>query len=54
MRRLPELDGVAGIFDRCLSLLNKGVPHYLRPCYFELLFTYLYSAVEEVVLRKIL
>jgi len=54
LKLLAELDRVAGIFDKCLSLLDNGVPHYLRPCYFELLFTYLYSAVEEVALRKIL
>ncbi len=51
---LPELGKAADVFDRCLSLLATGLPHYLRPYYFELLFTYFYSAVEEIALEKIL
>ncbi|KAI3415787.1 Amylo-alpha-1,6-glucosidase [Globodera pallida] len=30
------------------------VPHFLRPCYFELLFTYFFSAIEETLIQKLL
>ncbi|KAH7710427.1 glycogen debranching enzyme [Aphelenchoides avenae] len=43
LRRLPELEKVAQIFDDTLSLLAH-LPHFLRPCYFERLFSYLYDA----------
>ncbi|KAH7660482.1 CRE-AGL-1 protein, partial [Aphelenchoides avenae] len=52
LRRLPELEKVAQIFDDTLSLLAH-LPHFLRPCYFERLFSYLYDAVREVTLQKI-
>lgn len=52
LRRLPELAKIADIFDNSLGLL-RDVPHFLQPCYFELIFTYLRNAIVEVTLQKL-
>src|SRR4051812_24574895 len=46
LKRLPELSEIARIYEEAFLHLAKGVPHFLRPCYFELIFTYLYDALE--------
>ena len=44
---------VAQIFEKALATLSD-VPHFLRPCYFELIFSYLYEGVLEVAMSKVL
>ena len=50
--RIEELSNVKKIFEDSLSIL-RGIPHFLKPCYFELIFTYLRGAVVEVALQKL-
>jgi glycogen debranching enzyme len=52
LRRLPEIEKIANIFEDSLGLL-KDVPHFLRPCYFELIFIYLRDAIVEATLEKL-
>lgn len=53
MHKNPALVQLAAFYKESFSALDK-IPHFLRPCYFELLFSYFYAAIEEVLLRKIL
>ena len=68
LKRLPKLEKVfkksklkkinvnfqvAQIFEKALATLSD-VPHFLRPCYFELIFSYLYEGVLEVAMSKVL
>lgn len=52
LKRCPKLAPLVEIFKKSFNPLND-VPHYLRPCYFELVFTYFFSTIEEVLLEKI-
>lgn len=54
MKRLPELTDLAKMFENTFGLLTQGVPHFLRPAYFELIFSYFYKAVENVLSEKLL
>lgn len=50
--RIPELNGVKEIFEKSFNPLND-IPHFLRPCYFELIFIYLRNTVVEIALKKL-
>ncbi|CAD5217959.1 unnamed protein product [Bursaphelenchus xylophilus] len=52
LKRTEKLKKVAEIFERAFKPLDE-IPHFLRPCYFEEIFTVLYQAVETTVLNKI-
>jgi glycogen debranching enzyme len=52
LRRVDELQKLADQFERAFEPLN-AMPHFLRPCYFELVFSYLYNAIEEVLVEKL-
>lgn len=53
LKRLPKLQLAAQIFEKALSPLSI-VPHFLRPCYFELIFSYLYDGVYDIAMSKVL
>jgi hypothetical protein len=53
LRGNPALIPLADLLHRAFTHL-AAIPHFLRPCYFELLFTYFYTAIEEVLLDKFL
>jgi glycogen debranching enzyme len=52
LRRVPELNKIAELLEESFRPLND-IPHFLRPCYFELAFSYIYTAMEEILLQKI-
>ncbi|KAL3124734.1 hypothetical protein niasHT_001571 [Heterodera trifolii] len=53
LRRRLSLRPFASLLANAFSPL-VGVPHFLRPSYFELLFTYFFSAIEEMLIHKLL
>lgn len=52
LRRIDELKQLADLVESSLQSLNT-MPHFLRPCYFELVFSYIYNAIEEVLIQKL-
>uniref|UniRef100_A0A915CSE8 Glycogen debranching enzyme n=1 Tax=Ditylenchus dipsaci TaxID=166011 RepID=A0A915CSE8_9BILA len=53
LERLTELQPIAQLFKGMFGLLKQGVPNFLQPAYFELIFSYLYKSVECVLNEKI-
>ncbi|KAI6179311.1 Glycogen debrancher [Aphelenchoides besseyi] len=52
IRRAPELSTVADLLESSFKPLEK-MPHFLRPCYFEQIFSYIYNVAESVLLEKL-
>lgn len=52
LRRVGELNKLADLIESSFQPLNE-MPHFLRPCYFELVFSYIYNAIEEVLIQKL-
>ncbi|KAL7074694.1 hypothetical protein ACQ4LE_006062 [Meloidogyne hapla] len=48
----PTLQQFAILLEHAFNPL-KDFPHHLRPCYFEMIFTYFYLAIERAFLEKI-
>lgn len=52
LKRLPQLRAVAAVFEKAFAPLDR-LPHFLRPCYFEKVFTELYEVAETALLNKL-
>lgn len=52
LKRLPELQKVAEVFEKAFEPLSQ-LPNFLRPCYFEKVFTPLYRVTETTILNKL-
>jgi glycogen debranching enzyme len=52
LRRIDELKTLADLIEKSLKPLDY-MPHFLRPCYFELAFSYIFNAIEEVLVEKL-
>lgn len=52
LRHIEDLNNIADLFERAFEPLDT-MPHFLRPCYFELIFSYLFNSVEEVLVQRL-